>query len=262
VHAVALRIGRPGAARAVLRAVTGVDELSVQNHGLRAAAQIIARLLVAGPGQVAPDDVGAATMCDFDRILAALYRMQFGDQVECHATCTTCSEPYEFAFALTRFENSAAETAPLAVGPDQDGTFTLAEGVRFRLPTVADVLAIDPLRPDATDALLARCLLDAAPGVPPASIEAAMDSVGPTLSRTLDAVCPHCNAAQAVRFDLSNFLVAMFARERPFVLRELHLLARAYGWSAQDILALTRDDRRALVRLVEVERPARLRAVA
>ena len=43
--------------------------------------------------------------------------------------------------------------------------------------------------------------------------------------------------------------------ERRFLLREVHTIARAYGWSFDSIVGLPRSDRHELVGFIEGERP-------
>jgi hypothetical protein len=50
--------------------------------------------------------------------------------------------------------------------------------------------------------------------------------------------------------------------ERRFLNQEVHQLARAYGWQRSEILAMTREDRRAHVRLILAEAMASQRRVA
>ena len=143
-------------------------------------------------------------------------------------------------------------------GPDERGTFLLPDGRRIRAPTVGDVE--HAVRSVDIAALRHACVLEGDADADPELLDAALEAAAPALTRDVAATCPHCAAAQPVRFDLANFLVASLARERPFLLREMHLLARAYGWSLAEILSLNRDDRRALARLCEAERAAARRA--
>ena len=81
-----------------------------------------------------------------------------------------------------------------------------------------------------------------------------LERAAPVMSFDLDAPCPHCNAAELVRFDLARYLAVRLAAERPFLLRETHLIASRYGWSHGEIMALSRTDRRAYAGLIEAER--------
>ena len=77
-------------------------------------------------------------------------------------------------------------------------------------------------------------------------MEAEVASAAPVLSQDLSAACPHCEAANSVRFDIADFLLRTLAAETPFLWREVHLIARSYGWSLQEILRLPRAVRRQL----------------
>lgn len=82
------------------------------------------------------------------------------------------------------------------------------------------------------------------------------------MSLDIATACPECGRAQDVWFDLAAFLIRTLAGERPFLLRETHLLAARYGWSHGEIMALPRDDRRAFAALIESERSAAMRRVS
>ncbi|HEV8486721.1 MAG TPA: hypothetical protein VGV87_24460, partial [Blastocatellia bacterium] len=80
------------------------------------------------------------------------------------------------------------------------------------------------------------------------------------LDLDLDAVCPHCGARQTVRFDIQSYLFRALGYERQFLNHEVHCIARSYGWSYEEILSLSREDRRTFVGLIQSDRQARGRA--
>ena len=84
-------------------------------------------------------------------------------------------------------------------------------------------------------------------------------AVGPVLDTDLDVVCPDCDTDQQVRFEMQRFFGRALALERRFLNHEVHQLARAYGWHRSEILAMSREDRRAHVRMVLAERLPRHR---
>ncbi len=51
--------------------------------------------------------------------------------------------------------------------------------------------------------------------------------------------CPACSASFDENLDLGDFVWAEIESQAKQVLREVHLLARAYGWSESEILALS-----------------------
>jgi hypothetical protein len=86
---------------------------------------------------------------------------------------------------------------------------------------------------------------------------AAMEEAGPVLDVDVDAACPDCGGSQSVRFDLQSHLLRSLAHEKRFLVREVHLIATAYGWGHGEILGLTRQERRAFTSLIMAERVAR-----
>jgi hypothetical protein len=242
------------AGRFRLRALNGSDEFLLDPTDTHAANALLRRLVVQG------GDIGALTIADYDRLLAAVFEALYGDQVEARTQCTACSEPLEISLSLSALAAAAPDIEIELAGPDESGTFALPDGRRIRAPTVGDVERA--VRSGDVAALRRACVVEGDADADPESLDAALEAAAPALTRDVAATCPHCAASQAVRFDLANFLIASLARERPFLLREMHLLARAYGWSLTEILSLSRDDRRALARLCEAERAALRRAAA
>lgn len=268
--------GLPGGRWACLRALCGHDEQSlVQAGGAMAAVELLDRLLVEVPGtRVGPGRAWELAVSDRDRLLAAIYASTFGDRVESEVPCDECGERSEIGFSLAGLVASLATDAETrsvqgVSGPDEAAVFSLADGTRFVLPSSVDQRVVLELRPDQRRvALLRRCVLDDAESTESRTasdisretldrVEAAMELVGPIIDLSLPVTCHACGAPREVRFDIQHFLLGAFEHERRFFTREVHYLACTYGWSLDDILRLTRDDRRAFVRLVVAERSAR-----
>ena len=240
------------AGRFQLRALNGSDEFLLDAADPRAPHALLRRLVLEG------GDIDALTIAEYDRLLAAVFEALYGDQVEARTQCAACSEPLDISLSLAALAAAPPDVAIELAGPDERGTFLLPDGRRIRAPTVGDVE--HAVRSVDIAALRHACVLEGDADADPELLDAALEAAAPALTRDVAATCPHCAAAQPVRFDLANFLVASLARERPFLLRETHLLARAYGWSLAEILSLNRDDRRALAGLCEAERAAARRA--
>ena len=239
-----------------LREMSGHDELCDGT-----AAELIDRLLVARPGAAAgPGDAARLTLAEADRVLAAVYRTLYGDEVECHVNCGACGSPYSLSFTLTDMWGAVTETTPEderllseLEGPDAGGVYRLG-GFRFRLPTGEDLSEAAAHGPEgAAAALRALCVLeeDAARGEE--ALDRAMSLAGPTLDTDLEGVCPFCGAEQAVPFRLDEFLLAALRREGALLTREVHELARAYRWSRREILEMPRRERRQHAGLVLAE---------
>jgi hypothetical protein len=81
-----------------------------------------------------------------------------------------------------------------------------------------------------------------------------LERAAPVLALDFNVDCPHCQREQKARFDLTRYFLRRLGGERSFLLREAHLIAAHYGWSHQEIMRLTRDERRAYAGLIETER--------
>lgn len=232
--------------RVGLRALCGVDELSL---GSAEPEAVLALLSCLCRCDAAPLDLGSLSLAQIDRLHAALYRSLYGERAECRVRCAGCSDNYEFELDLGQIQQHQDAEHPGAA--DASG-WLLADGRRLRAPRLADLR-----EPGSPDQMLAR-LLDA-PGAVPVELAEFLERAVPLLTLDLQASCPHCGRADTVRFDLPRYLGQRLLAERPFLIRETHLLASRYGWSHAEIMALTREDRRTYARLIESERAGALR---
>ena len=178
----------------------------------------------------------------------------FGDRVETRAPCRACGVPFELTFSLTVLEAGIA--ANTAVDPD--GNYTLADGRRYRLPTLADEQRIAGLSADdARLQLAARCVIDGDPAADPEAVLAAIEAAAPLLDLELTTRCPECQTQQEVHFDIQSFLLSTLMHEARWLAHEVHRIAVAYGWPLAEILGLSRAQRRTYVALIETERTRR-----
>jgi hypothetical protein len=244
-------IGIAGAARfAFLAPLSGDDEDSVTGTDTASAVALIARLLIAGsPDAVAPRDVMQLTAGQRDRILAALQERVFGPRIVATLRCRACAEPFDIGFALSELRAHIAGVAAADARAEADGNITW-RGLRFRLPTAEDEIAVAAMPAEAARAaLLERC--GAAGAVlAPEALEAAMAAVDPLLDRDLPARCAECGAEQTVRFAIQSYFLGGLIAERRRLAEEVHALASAYGWSRREILAMRRATRREHVDLL------------
>lgn len=175
---------------------------------------------------------------------AAVLRVRerlFGPACTAASSCPRCRCVMELQFSTADF--LAAETP----GP-ASATFEAAGfRVEVRPPTTADVERHVRGGPAA---LLAACLSAAdADGRPiplsllPAEARAEAERAVADLDRLADirlaAGCDACGAEWEERFDPPEFLWAELDAWARRMLREVHLLARGYGWCEGDILALS-----------------------
>jgi hypothetical protein len=235
----------------LLRPLDGATEAAVVPERPGAATTLVETLASHADGS--PLDIRALPVSVHDRLLAAIYEAGFGDQVSCQAFCSACGEAFRFSFALSALIESQDRAAEAAGALAADGSWTTPEGARLRPPTLDDGGDGDAA------ALLSRLAAEPVTEDRAEALGAFLESASPLLSLDLETLCPECSAPQKVWFDLARFLLRAIAAERPFLIRETHLIAARYGWSHQEIMALPRADRRAYATLIESERSASLR---
>lgn len=253
---VALRPGLQGGRWACLRPLCGHDEAFINGTGSVESVAFLDRLMLDVPGTtVGSGKAKELAVCDCDRLFAAIYLQYFGERIEGTALCRNCNEPFESSFSLHDLMASLEDgAAAKAIGPDEEGIYTLPDGRRFRLPTASDQYSVIGLEPEKVAAtLLERCMVEGDPRESPEIIQTAMDEVGAVLDLDLEATCPKCDAPQTVRFDIQTYVLRVLAYEKRFLIHEVHRIAMAYGWGHEEILSLTREDRRAFVRLIEAD---------
>lgn len=177
-------------------------------------------------------------------LLLTLREWLFGPQFVSVATCPQCGERLELNF----------ETADIRAGPPDEPAESLAldvagYSVQFRLPNSADLAIVlgyeDPAAVERV--LLERCLISAQHAGEETSVEALPAEVVETIAETMGRVdpqaniqlsltCPACDHQWQAILDILTYLwreLDVWARR---VLREVHYLASAYGWSEHDIL--------------------------
>lgn len=249
----------PGYGLLRLRELAGFDEQMVTDTHTATAIELLDRLAspVAG-SDGAPWTAAALTASDRDRLLAQVYADNYGRKVQSTARCGHCASLFDLEFDIHKLMRVLDAPAPVMAQPLADGTFRHHSGIRFRLPTGEDEIAVtNHAAAEAAHALLQRCLVED-PGTLSeealAAVEEAMEEVGPVLDLDLDAKCPECGKQQPVHFSVQFYLLRAIEQGWKQAAREVHLLARAYGWSLPEILDLPRSQRRTLVELIEAER--------
>jgi hypothetical protein len=182
-----------------------------------------------------------------DELLLSLRRRFFGDQLEAVCRCEHCGEPNEFAI----------DASALPVRPERDGSPAVSlerDGVTIavRLPNSFDVAAVAGLDEEqALHDLIARCTIGdvVASGDDVEQLDALMREAEPLAALDLGFACCACARSNAVAFDAAAFLWSDVADASRRLLFDVDALARAYGWSEAEILALSPRRRASYVRL-------------
>ena len=237
------------------------DILSIWEFGLRQhpVNRALTVLEVANPS-LSRAHLLAASVGQRDIALLAIREQVFGASFASYAECPQCRAALEFAFRANDIRVGAApETG--------DGQVLIFErdgyGIQARLPDSADQLAIMGCGDvaSASALLLQRCIVsstyqDAAISVDrlPESVIAALGEAvverDPQAEIRLKLVCPSCEHQWFAIFDVLAFLWEEITTHARRILRDVHVLASAYGWSESEILALSAMRRRFYLEMV------------
>lgn len=228
-----------------LRGLDGRTELIAEPGDPGAPKRLLEHLLVEPSG--APIRIETLLETWRDRVLAALFEREFGDEIDARATCAMCALGFAFSFTLAPILAAQAKgAAATGLVPDEHGWWKLENGARLRPPRLGDVAAYrdqNSLLAALSEGKIAK-----------KKAEALLDAAAPLLSIGLATECPHCEKSQVVEFEVGSYLIEALAAERPLLIRETHLIASRYGWSHETIMALPRADRRAYAQLIIAER--------
>lgn len=197
-----------------------------------------------------------------DALLLEVRRLTFGPRLEATTRCPNCTELLEFTVQTDDLRLPDTE----AVG--QGDVVLTWEGdharVVYRLPRVSDLVAVgDRSTPQAAlSALLEKCVLEAevdGAGVPvnflapevAEALAAEMARRDPQADLQLALTCPACGHGWQAPFDIASFFWDEIAAAAKRLFREVHLLARAYGWREADILAMSAFRRQVYVEMAQ-----------
>jgi hypothetical protein len=183
----------------------------------------------------------------------------YGPLVRSVLVCGECGERFDTDFELASLIASlSATTGQPRVRPLTDGVFETEQGVKFRLPTGQEECAQIGMPPaEGAKWLLGQCLVDGDLESAGETVQLAMEQVAPVADVDMRAQCPECGASQTVHFDLQSYLLSGLMNERKTLVTEVHLLARAYGWSRSEIMDMPRSQRKSAVSLITGAEPVR-----
>ena len=179
-----------------------------------------------------------------DRRLFALRARLFGGQLDAVAACPRCGELLEI---------SCDGQAVFGAEPGQPDPGLEIGGRRLalRAPNTADLLEIAALpTADRAGALLDRCAGESLEGSARDQAEARLAEMDPLGEVSFALGCAACGHEWSEVFDIAAFLWTEIGDRAHRLLRDIHALARAYGWREAEILALTPQRRAAYLALV------------
>jgi hypothetical protein len=235
-----------------LREISGREEWLVSGSHTFVVIQLLDQLLVDVPGTMWGQGTAARlTAADRDRLLVTIYLRCYGQWVISTITCRSCGDLFDLNFNLLELEKSIKSNGSGPAFDRQGDQYVLPDGSRFRLPTGEDEIAISQYEQDqALEELMRRCFSDQKKKVTQEDLKV-IETAAPLIDLELAAGCPYCGKDQIIHFNLQYYLLTALQAEQTRLAGEIHLLAITYGWGLNEILSLTRSQRRMYVRLIE-----------
>jgi hypothetical protein len=241
-----------------MRGLTSTEVLLIWERGLpQSPAGRAVTLLAAVCADETPQSLARWPIGRRDARLLELRDHTFGPRLSSLTKCPACGEEVQAEFDSGDIRAHDGET---------EGEGEINHGdirARFRIPNSEDIEAASRAADleSARQELLARCIVEprdakgtAFPIVelPPefvAAIGARIAAVDPQADVELAIACPDCGHSWTLSFDIAGFFWMELQSCARRLLREVHELATAYGWSEADILALTPARRAAYLEL-------------
>jgi hypothetical protein len=183
------------------------------------------------------DEIADLPLGSVTASLLRLREISFGARVSGHIDCAHCATRLELELLLSDLLQSAVDCVD---------TIDM-QGRCLRAPCLRDLAAIanEPDTDRAARQLLERCTLagpaDANTVTEAALREAedALEALDPNAELSLSVNCAVCGGHNVARVDVGVLLWDEIDGRARALLGEVDLLARAYGWSEREILALS-----------------------
>jgi hypothetical protein len=219
------------------------------------------RACAAGPGardDALLGDVAPASLSARNAALLALRARLFGATQRLRAACPTCGAALEFAIDCTALARSLS---PAAGAGDVHELLCDGHRVAYRAPDIGDwraAAASSEFVPALVQRCIARCERETGAPCEPASLpsavtdalSSALEALEPGASVDFDLRCPECAAHWSAPMDCGAVLYGELRARAESLLAEVDALARAYGWSEAQVLALSATRRAAYLQLV------------
>jgi hypothetical protein len=227
-------------------------------------------LLAVAYSEYSPEQLAQFSIGQRDALLLTLREHVFGVRLACVTVCPQCQQRIELTCNV-----SDIRVGPVALDPIEpaEESFLLAmDGYRvdFRLLNSMDLVSLETSADSSygQEQLLRRCIqsvvcegtdspvgqevsdVSQLPTTLTDAIAERMAQADPQADTRLALSCPDCNHQWQATFDIATYLMGEIHSWAKFILREVHSLARAYGWREADILAMTPTRRRAYLELL------------
>jgi hypothetical protein len=243
-----------------MMAVSSAQLLAAWERGLnQPPARRVLTLLNADDDGGTFEALARLSIGERDRRLLCLREQMFGPHLNAIAECPACGESLEvdFNIADVRVEPNEPTSEPFTL--EHEGYV-----VAFRLPASLDLGSLDENAAAVENRrrLVELCVLSASrsgsvisadelPEELVAAIAAQMAKADPQAEILITMQCPACPHQWSTPLDIGAFFWAELNAWATRLLREILLLAAAYGWREPDILALSPTRRQLYLEMLE-----------
>ena len=214
-------------------------------------------LLAAGCPESGQDELAELSIGQRDALLFALRGLTFGPRLNMFSECPSCHEQLQFSI----------DTPELLADyriPEESELQMKSEGyfVEFRLPNSAALAATANRSIDeAYQTLLGQCVIRArqdemevtSSALPETVISALVSKMleyDPLSEVVFNLDCPTCGHRWPIVLDIVSFFWAELELQVRHLLREVHILAQAYGWPEGEILTMSAWRRQHYINMV------------
>jgi hypothetical protein len=237
-----------------VREATGADELVVLEPGPSPVATVVAladRLTTDSAGRTpAWEELPAAD------VGAIALTIRINTDTRCPEP--GCHERMDIAFEIPAYvaHHRPRPYSGVRAGQEAGWFDCVGASASFRLPTIGDLLAA-AVSADPERCLRERCVHPAAiPAAAARRVSRAMTALAPSLAGDITAHCPACGGSGLLRFDPVTYSLTELRDAARGLYEEVHLLASAFRWPEDAILALPRSRRARYAELIRRQRAA------
>jgi hypothetical protein len=242
-----------------MRALSSMELLRVWEQGMaQPPAQRALSLLTLACAEMSPEQLARLSIGRRDERLLTLREWAFGPRLQSVAACPRCGEKSDVLFDV-----SDIRAGPVPESVEELSLTAGGHEVRFRLPNSTDLACLSTEgNISANQArLFERCVLVArrdgqeltAGQLPENVISAVQERMAqsdPQADVRLELTCPSCQHRWLATFDIGSFFWSEISAWATRLLREIHILASAYGWNEAEILSVSPRRRQAYLEMV------------
>jgi hypothetical protein len=244
-----------------MRALSASELLTVWEQGQGEPIFRRAHLLLsAACPERSPEELAKISIGSRDARLLTLREWTFGRRLTGIIACPACGQRLEIMVNVDDVRATASDSVREEFDLEWNEYY-----VTFRLPNTVDLgeASFSENRENMRAALIRQCILKArrddgdiaADQLPAPVIEAVVSRMtehDPQADMHLALSCPGCGHRWQALFDIVSFFWSEIHVWALRLLREVHILATAYGWRESDLLAMSPLRRQAYLSMVGV----------